>query len=237
MTGRVAVVIPAYDAAATLARVVEGLRTSLPHATVIVVDDGSTDGTGNIARGGAHAVVRHDGNRGKGAALRTGFAAALDLGATTILTCDADGQHDPQRAPALLEALARADLVIGARQRAGTAMPPHRRLTNSLASAAISRCAGCHLTDPQSGYRAIRAAVLRAVHPQGDRYEYETEMLIDAARAGFIVTEVPIPTIYGAASHFRLWSDAARVIGAIWRHRARPTGAGAAGPVAIQPGR
>jgi len=98
-------------------------------------------------------------------------------------------------------------------------MPVHRRLSNALSSAAISRCAGCALPDTQSGYRAMSAAVLRRVHPAGDRYEFETDFLIRAARAGFRIECVPVPTIYGAPSHFREIRDAMRVIQTIWSHR------------------
>lgn len=230
MSERTAVVVPAYNAAGTLGAVLQGLRAAVPDARLIVVDDGSTDSTAVIANAHAHLVVRHGSNRGKGTALKTGFAAALDQGCSAILTCDADGQHDPACAPLLLQALARADVVIGARWRSGSSMPPHRRLANSLSSTAISICCGCRITDAQSGYRALRATVLRAVHPPGNRYEYETEFLIHAARAGCIVAEVPIPTIYGAASHFRTWSDTARVIATIWRHRVPRTALHAAGP-------
>ena len=164
-------------------------------------------------------MLRHARNRGKGAALRTGFTALLDEGADAVLTIDADGQHDPAVAPALLDALRDADIVIGTRRRDGTPMPLHRRVSNALSSRAISRCAGCALPDTQSGYRAIRGEVLRRIHPRGDRYEYETDFLILAARAGFEIAGVPIPTIYGAPSHFRPLHDAARVVATIWRHR------------------
>lgn len=216
---RPACVVPAFDAAGTVGEVVAGLRASLPDAAVVVVDDGSRDATGEAARAvGAH-VVRLPRNRGKGAALRAGFEAVLAGGADAVLTVDADGQHDPAAAPQLVAALADADVVIGTRRRDGTPMPVHRRLSNALSSRAISQCAGCTLPDTQSGYRAIRADVLREVHPRGDRYEYETDFLILAARAGFLIAGVPIPTIYGAPSHFRPLHDAARVVATIWRHR------------------
>jgi hypothetical protein len=136
-----------------------------------------------------------------------------------VLTIDADGQHDTTRAPSLVAALDHADVVVGARERARTAMPLHRRLSNAVSSAAISVCAGCTLPDTQSGYRAISAAVLRRVQPEGDRYEFETDFLIRAARAGFRIECVPVPTIYGAPSHFREIRDAMRVVHTIWRHR------------------
>jgi glycosyltransferase involved in cell wall biosynthesis len=219
MTAPLACVIPALDAGATLGGVVAGLRRAVPRAEVIVVDDGSRDDTRAVAERVADRVIGFERNRGKGAALRAGFAEALARGSAAVLTIDADGQHDPSVAPILLAALDRADVVVGARSRARSAMPVHRRLSNALSSAAISRCAGCELPDTQSGYRAMSAAVLRRVHPAGDRYEFETDFLIRAARAGFRIECVPVPTIYGAPSHFREIRDAMRVIQTIWSHR------------------
>lgn len=212
-------VIPALDAAATLPDVVRGIRTSLPNAAIVCVDDGSTDATHEVAASICDAVVRHAANRGKGAALRSGFAAALARGAEIVLTIDADGQHDPSHARALVAALDAADIVIGARVRRETDMPLHRRMTNALSSAAVTRLAGCDVPDAQSGYRAIRSTVLRAITGQGDRYEYETDFLIRAGRAGYRITSVPIPTVYGAPSHFRHVGDGALIISTIWRHR------------------
>ena len=212
-------VIPAFNAEATLGSVVAGLRTSLPLAHVIVVDDGSSDATRELARATADETVVHDRNRGKGAALRSGFEAALRAGARKVLTIDADGQHDPGCAPALVEKLREADIVIGTRQRIRSQMPLRRRFSNALSSAAISRCAGCVLPDTQSGFRAMRAGVIERVQAQGDRYEFETDFIIQAARAGFRIAGVPIPTIYGAPSHFHEIKDTLRVARMIWRHR------------------
>ncbi len=216
----VACVIPAYDAAGTLPGVASGIRASLPNAMLIAVDDGSSDHTYDIAQGICDRVVRLDSNHGKGAALRAGFAVALDACVASVITIDADGQHDPARAPHLLAALEGADLVIGTRERTRGTMPIGRRVTNALASAAVGAIVGIALPDTQSGYRAMRRAVLEASRASGDRYEYETELLLEAARAGFRIASVDVPTTYGAPSHFRAWNDSLRVVRTIWRHRA-----------------
>ncbi len=227
MTDVLACVVPALDAAATVGRIVRELRAVLPEATVIGVDDGSTDATRAALAATCHQVIAFASNRGKGAALRAGFDAARGLGATAVLTVDADGQHDPARAVELVRALAWSDVVIGTRERRHTPMPLRRRVSNALSSRAISRCAGCPLPDTQSGYRAIRAHVIDVVQATGERYEFETDFLIRAARAGFRIEGVPVPTIYGAPSHFREFRDALRVIRTIWRHlHWRPTRAG-----------
>ncbi|MDQ2930813.1 MAG: glycosyltransferase family 2 protein [Gemmatimonadota bacterium] len=217
----VACVIPAYDAAGTLASVASGLRASLPNAMLIVVDDGSSDHTYDVAQVSCDRVVRLDVNHGKGAALRAGFVVALDAHVASVITIDADGQHDPARAPDLLAALADADVVIGARDRTRGVMPMGRRVTNALASAAVGAIVGVPVPDAQSGYRAMRREVLEAIHATGDRYEYETELLIDAVRRGFRIASVEVPTTYGAPSHFRAWDDSLRVVRTIWRHRSR----------------
>ena len=219
---RTACVVPAYQAANSIAEVVRGIRAVCPTWTVIVVDDGSTDATHDEAlSAGADVVLRHNANRGKGAALVTGFANALQSrpAIDAVVTMDADGQHDSACLPALLEALVAADLVLGARRRRGTSMPLHRRLANAISTRAIAWCAGRPIRDAQCGFRAIRRGLLEQVPHLGDRYEAETGFVIRAARAGAIIAESEIPTRYGPPSHFRPLRDAARVIATIWSHR------------------
>ena len=224
---RVVCVIPALNAAPTLARVIDGLRRVLPGASIVGIDDGSTDATASIMRDSCDLCESFAVNQGKGAALRAGFVHAAAVGATMVITIDADAQHDPSCAPSLIAALEHADIVVGCRTRVGTGMPLRRRLSNALSSAAISAVAGRTLPDTQCGYRAIRREVLDAVQAVGDRYEFETDFIIRAARLGFRIDGVPIPTIYvpreaGGGSHFRECRDAARVVATIVRHRLRP---------------
>jgi glycosyltransferase involved in cell wall biosynthesis len=222
MTLRAACVIPAYDASATIADVIRGVRLHAPSLHVIVVNDGSRDATGAVASAaGADRVVSHDRNRGKGRALLTGFAEAfqLDPRVDAVVTMDADGQHDPAALPALLDALELADLVLGARRRRGTSMPLHRRIGNGLSTRAIAWCAGQSIRDAQCGFRGIRRALLERVPHVGERYEAETAFVIRAARAGAIIAQTEIPTRYGPPSHFRPLRDAARVVATIWSHR------------------
>lgn len=220
-------IIPALDAATTLPRVIDGLRASLPGAPIVGIDDGSTDATGTILRVHCDVSESFATNRGKGAALRAGFGHAAILGAARVVTIDADGQHDPRCAPTLVAALDDADIAVGTRTRPGSAMPLRRRISNAVSSAAISVVAGRPLPDTQCGYRAIRREVLDVVNAVGDRYEFETDFIIRAARSGFRISAVPIPTIYvpfeeGGRSHFRECRDAARVVATIVRHRLRP---------------
>jgi glycosyltransferase involved in cell wall biosynthesis len=215
----VACVIPAYNAASTLEAVARGLRAALPGVLLIAIDDGSSDPTHAVALASCDRVVRHAANRGKGAALRAGFAVALNEPVWAVATVDADGQHDPARASELVDALSTVDLAIGSRARTRGKMPLGRRITNALASAAVGSIVGARVPDAQSGYRAMRRVVVERVHAPGDRYEYETEFLIAAARAGYTIASVDVPTVYGVPSHFRAWRDSMRVVRAIWRHR------------------
>lgn len=219
---RVAVVIPAFEAAATIGDVVARTRAALPTAQIIVVDDGSTDGTGEEGRGKGTTLVTHPRNRGKGAALRTGIARACSESAAVIVTLDADGQHPPADIPRLLEPIAEgnADVVLGARARKG-AMPVSRRFTNWLSASLASRIGGQPVSDAQTGFRAFTRGVAERVRPGGDRYEYEANFLLDALRAGYRVASVEVPTIYGSRSHFRLWADTWRMARAFARHAGR----------------
>ena len=219
---KVVAVIPARDAAATIAGVVGRILQVLPGAEVVVVDDGSKDATGERATEAGAIVLRHPVNRGKGAALETGFDEALRRGGEAVLAMDADGQHDPAFAPRLLEALQDADLVVGSRERDRKGMPWIRRATNDVTTWWVSFLARRRIPDSQSGYRAIRASVIRAVRPRSRRFEYESEFLIGAARAGFRIGEAPVPTLYNASgSHIHPVRDTLRFIRLVLRQIGR----------------
>lgn len=130
------VLVPAYNAEPSLAKVVKDVRRNLPRAWIIGIDDGSTDGSRQLLKTVCDDTIEFDKNRGKGAALRAGFAAALEKGAAAVLTIDSDGQHDAAFAPAIVGALDRADIVIGARcrtQARGPVLPPMQRAIDRAA--------------------------------------------------------------------------------------------------------
>jgi|SRR5690242_2336644 len=220
---RLAVIIPAYEAAATVAEVVTAARTAAPGVPVYVVDDGSRDATAARAAGAGATVLGHGHNRGKGAALATGIARALADHAQVLVTLDADGQHPPAEIPRVAGPVlaGTADLVLGARARAG-AMPLPRRFTNWLSATLASRIGGAAVTDAQTGFRAISRRLAEAVRPSQTGYDFETAFLLAALVEGYRVQTAPIPTIYqGARSHFRHWGDAwrqARVFARYGRH-------------------
>ncbi len=218
----VAVVVPAFRAAPTIAEVVGRVLRAVPDATVLVVDDGSDDDTATRALAAGAAVASHERNEGKGRALATGLEAAHALaGMRYAVTLDADGQHPPERIPDLLAPLERgeADLVLGARRRARGVMPAGRRLTNWISSALVSRGVGARVADGQSGFRAMTRRVVEAVRPRGRRYEFETEFLFLAAESGFRIGAVEIPTVYaGETSHFRVVGDTLSIARVFLRH-------------------
>jgi len=219
---RLLVLIPAYRLEGGIVDLLRRVRETAPDADILVVDDGSDDGTAaRAASVPGVRVVSHGANRGKGAALRTGFAAAVEEGYPWVLTMDGDGQHPPESIPRFLEeAEGDADLIVGSRKRGRSSMPVHRRLSNRLTSWLASRAAGVHLPDSQSGYRLIRTEVLRRVPLTTDGYEMETELLIGAARAGFRISSVPIPTCYGEeTSHIRVGRDTIRFLRVLRKSR------------------
>ncbi|MCP4581734.1 MAG: glycosyltransferase family 2 protein [candidate division Zixibacteria bacterium] len=166
---------------------------------ILVVDDGSTDGTADIAWRLGVDVISHSINRGKGAALKAGFRHAIEHGYDAVITLDSDGQHDPKYIPEFLAAHERfqADLIIGSRMRDKADMPFDRRCSNYLTSRSLSLLLGRYIEDSQSGYRLISARLLKSISLKSDRFQLETEIIIKAAQAGFKIGSVPIKVIYG----------------------------------------
>ncbi len=217
----VTVLLPGYNVARHLPDVVDGLRSALPTATILLVDDGSADDTAECGRGLGITVIEHEQNQGKGMALRTGFAAAVEAGADAVITMDSDGQHLPSETLRFVEAWERgADVVVGDRMRDNDNMPWLRKRTNEFTSWVISRLAGAKIPDTQNGYRLFDTKVLRDVELESRRYDMESEILIRAARHGFSVASVPVSTIYhDEESSINPFVDTLRFIRLVWRAR------------------
>ena len=203
-SGPILALIPAYEEGPRIWAVVEAARRHLP---VVVVDDGSTDATAARAKAAGATVIRQVPNAGKGAALRAGFVHALDAGAPAVVTLDADGQHDPAEIPAFLERFEarRPELIIG--QRDLRAMPPIRRLSNTVGGLALAAALGRSVPDNQSGYRLIGRTLMRALLESDEGgFEFEVEMIARCLALGLPIDSVPIRTIYaGEPSHIRPW--------------------------------
>jgi glycosyltransferase involved in cell wall biosynthesis len=197
MTMRTVALIPAFNEARTIAAVVEGVGAVVNH--VVVVDDGSTDGTGDRARDAGAEVATHAVNLGKGHAVRTGLARVFDGTFTHVLLLDADLQHLPQEASSLLAAAAGsgADVVIGERRFERSRMPASRYHANRIGSRALSWFVGVPVQDTQCGFRVFRVDALRPLRLRARGYEIETEMLVKVRRRGGTVAAVPVTAVYG----------------------------------------
>jgi glycosyltransferase involved in cell wall biosynthesis len=224
----VAAIVPAYQAGSTVANVVRDLGrvfcdSELP---IIVVDDGSTDDTAARALEAGARVERHGRNRGKGEALRTGFAIAAALGATAAVTVDADGQHPADQARLLARDPAPATaLVLGIRDLVRDGAPRSSRFSNGISNFFLSRFAGRRLLDTQCGLRRYPVRETLALGAGDPGYAYEAEVVLLAARAGWRIEQVPVRVFYpppaARISHFHVVRDPARIIVRVVRTLAR----------------
>lgn len=189
-------VVPAWNEAQAIGEVLDGLLSRVD--AVIVVDDGSTDATGEIAARHGARVVRHVLNRGLGAAIATGMRAALDAEADIILTFDADGQHRSEDVPAMLAPIreGRADVVIGSRMLTKEGMPFVRRIANRIGNVVTAILFGAHVSDSQSGLRAFSRAAAERIQIRTDRMEVSSEIVAEIFRHKLRLVEVPIKSVY-----------------------------------------
>jgi glycosyltransferase involved in cell wall biosynthesis len=223
---RTCVLIPAFNEAPYIADVVGRAREYV--AEVVVIDDGSRDGTADIARAAGATCLQLPGNCGKASALRAGIAYARDHNFTYVITLDGDGQHLPEDIPVMLRVAEEtgADLIIGARGFDRALMPRSRYFSNVIGSRLASALVGSEIRDSQSGFRLFRLDKIDAAKLRSRYYEFEMEILIKMARAGCTIAHAPIRSVYDeghARSKMKpvrdtvrvcLWSLAFRYLGA-----------------------
>jgi glycosyltransferase involved in cell wall biosynthesis len=218
----IAVVVPAFDEA-------DRLRTLLPRipaclvgvpVQVIVISDGSTDGTDAVALDHGAMLVELPKHRGKGAALRAGFAQAMELGPSQLVTMDADGQHDPADLERLVRPVMAQECAIATGSRflsdpSRGPTPLNRYLVRKVIIAALRATLGRTYTDPCCGYRCFSLPALQAIRLRGDHYQSELEALFEAAIHGLSVLEVPVRGDYPPGCS-KMGARFGRVAGRVW---------------------
>ncbi len=216
-----AAVIPAYQDEKHIGDIVRRVRQRLDR--VLVVDDGSNDQTAQRAREAGAELIVHDQNRGKGDAIKTGIGHWLDREVTWVSLLDSDGQHVPEEIDRFIAAAASAtqpSFFIGNRMNNVAGMPVIRRVVNRYMSRRISRLCGQIIPDTQCGFRMLERQLIPELLGGGDRFDYETEVLIIASRKGYRIESIPITTVYSdQVSKIRPLRDALRFFKLMWRYR------------------
>lgn len=218
---RLAVLIPTYNERETLPGVVARVRSSVPTADVVVLDDNSPDGTGRLADELAAAdpqvhVLHRPGKAGLGRAYLAGFDWAMERGYDAVVEMDADGSHQPEQLPSLLAALADADVVIGSRWVRGGRVrnwPVRRKVLSVGANAYTKVLLGMPVNDATAGYRAYRAPALRSMGLEGvesQGYCFQVDLTVRAVRAGLRVLEVPITFVERESGVSKMGKDIIR---------------------------
>ena len=214
----VLVLIPAYNAGRYLDELIPRCRMYVCDDNLLLINDGSADNTLELLKKHGVNYITFARNRGKGAALMTGYRYAIRHGYRSVLTLDADLQHLPEEIPRFFAGDDGRTIVIGTRVMDPQLMPLERLLTNNLTSLIISVFSSRRMRDSQSGFRLIPTSVLRAMPLTTVGYDFESELLFKAGALGCRVAEAPISTIYeGSESFINPLPDTGRFVRQIWR--------------------
>jgi dolichol-phosphate mannosyltransferase len=220
MMKKILVLIPAFNAEKTIPSLIDQISAFIPGKDILIVDDGSTDKTFQLAKESGANCLQHKKNKGKGEALKTGFEYVVEQGYSGVITLDADLQHDPKFIPEFIREAENGtlDVLVGTRHIELKTMPFSRWLTNNVTSIIVSILGDTKVRDSQSGYRYISTEVLRSFKLSTKKYEFESEILIKAGRKGFKIAPVPISTIYhGSKSFINPLVDTGRFIKLMWK--------------------
>ena len=218
-------VIPAYHDEKHIGDIVRRTGQQLDH--VLVIDDGSSDGTAQRARDAGAEVIVHNQNRGKGEAIKTGLRYCLARELTWVILLDSDGQHLPEEIERFLSAAASATqpmLFVGNRMNNLAGMPFIRRVVNRYMSRRISRVCRQKIPDTQCGFRMLDRRLIPELLGGGHRFDYDTEVLIIASRKGYRIESVPITTVYSdQVSKIHPVRDAICFFKLMWRYKSLRT--------------
>ena len=218
MSVKAGILIPAYNESEHIGDLIRRLRGM--NFEPIVIDDGSSDNTAETARKSGAKVMRHEKNMGKGAALKTGFAAILNENYDAAIIMDGDAQHSPGDVAKLIAVAEKNPnaLVIGNRMGNAPNMPIARKLTNKSMSFLVSSICRQRIPDSQCGFRLIRSDLLRKITIESSRFEVESEILVKASAAGVDIISVPVETLYGKeASQINPFWDTCRFVYFLFR--------------------
>ena len=222
---KTAIFIPAYNAEKFLGSVVEKMPSTVHRKDIVVVDDGSKDGTYAVAKDLGVTVIRHVKNKGYGGAQKTAYNYAIKNGYDLVIMVHADGQHNPLLIPKFISMLKECDAVTGTRFRSVSAvkqgMPLQRYFGNRLLSVFIRLLTGLNVSEMHNGYRAYKTESLRTINfnDNSDKYEFDTEILLRFKAKRMKIGEVPIETIYrDEESHLNIFTYGSRLVRVVFRY-------------------
>ncbi len=213
---KICVIVPAYNVARTITQVITGISQFFENKDIVIVDDGSTDETATLAAACGVVLLQNINNQGKGAALKKGFAHAIEKHYAAVLCLDGDLQHATEDIPNFLarfEAEKNLTLILGNRMADLSKMPWDRQFSNQTTSLLISLLTGQRIRDSQSGYRLIGTDVLKRIKLVSNKYETESELLVKILKRKLKFAQVPIRTIYNnQPSHIHRLKDTLRFL-------------------------
>jgi glycosyltransferase involved in cell wall biosynthesis len=212
------ILIPAFNAAGNLEELISRIKKTVSAAEILVINDGSTDETEAIAKKMDAIVLTNKQNRGKGYSLKRGFYYAIAGKYNHLITIDADLQHRPEEIEFFLERFGNNHISVGTRRIGVGRMPVSRWLSNNLTSLIVSVFGGKLIRDSQSGFRMFNVETLKKMKAESNRFDFESELLLQAGLLNISIVEVPISTIYnkGKSSMNHLF-DTGRFIRQIWK--------------------
>lgn len=214
---KILVIVPCYNAENFIKDTIADIKRYQDN--ILVIDDGSTDKSYDAMEDiKGIRILRHGHNKGKGAALKTGFRYTVENNFDAVITIDADGQHKASDIPKFIDKIGKYDIIIGSRMHNVRNMPLRRIIANSISSFIVSLKCRQKVPDSQSGYRMIKREVLKDVKLEQDGYQMETELLLKASKKGYKIGSVHIKTIYGQeVSHINPFTVTWRFIRVVLR--------------------